>query len=229
MISGIDAVAFDIDGTLYPNSALYRRMIPFFLTNVRFMLAFGEVRREIRRWQEAHPGEPHEDFFTWQASLMAGRLGGPVEAMKTTIRERIYEGWQPVFAKVRPFPHIHTCFTAFRDAGLKLGILSDFLPSQKGSVWGVAPLCDVVMGSEETGALKPSPVPFLALADALGVSPDRMLYVGNSVSSDVQGASAVGMKTACVVHPLALAAGYRIPGADISFSSYRKLTRNVLK
>ena len=57
MISGIDAVAFDIDGTLYPNSALYRRMIPFFLTNVRFMLAFGEVRREIRRWQEAHPGE----------------------------------------------------------------------------------------------------------------------------------------------------------------------------
>jgi len=85
------------------------------------------------------------------------------------------------------------------------------------------------MGSEETGALKPSPVPFLALADALGVSPDRMLYVGNSVSSDVQGASAVGMKTACVVHPLALTAGYRIPGADISFSSYRKLTRNVLK
>jgi len=229
MISGIDAVAFDIDGTLYPNSALYWRMIPFLVTNIRFMIAFGEVRREIRRWQEAHPGEAHADFFTWQASLMADRLGEPGDTMKKTIREQIYAGWQPFFAKVRPFPHVRECFTAFREAGLKLGILSDFLPSQKGSIWGLAPLCDVVMGSEETGALKPSPVPFLALADAFGVQPERILYVGNSVSSDVVGASAVGMKTACIIHPLALIVRRRIPGADISFSSYRKLTRNVLK
>ncbi|HNY22331.1 MAG TPA: HAD family hydrolase, partial [Treponemataceae bacterium] len=89
--------------------------------------------------------------------------------------------------------------------------------------------CDAVIGSEETGALKPSPVPFLALANALGIPPSRILYVGNSPSSDVAGAKAVGMKTACIVGPVSALFGRTVPGADISFSSYRQLTQIVLK
>lgn len=229
MIFEIDAVAFDIDGTLYPDASLYWRMIPFFCKNFRFMLAFGDVRREIRRWQEAHPGRIHTDFFKWQAELMAEKLGGNASDIEKRLHDTIYTGWRPVFERIPAFPYVRECFTAFRDAGLKLGILSDFLPSQKGNVWNLAPMCDVVMGSEEVGALKPSPVPFMALADKLGTVPERVLYVGNSVSSDVAGASAAGMKTACIMHPVSYAAGRRIPGADISFSSYRKLTANVLK
>lgn len=230
MRAEIDAVAFDIDGTLYPNFSLYWRMIPFFMAHYRFMTAFGRVRKDIRRWQRANPGQFHRDFFLWQASLMVEELGaGTPETEKERIHRLLYDGWKPVFERVKPFPHVAGCFDAFRADGLKLGILSDFLPSQKGSVWNLAPRCDVVLGSEETGALKPSPVPFLALARALDVPPDRILYVGNSVSSDVRGASAVGMKTACVMHPVMRALGCSVPGADISFSSYRKLVRNVLK
>ena len=70
---------------------------------------------------------------------------------------------------------------------------------------------------------------FIAFAKALGAAPERILYVGNSLESDVKGASAVGMKTACIVNPLSLALGRVSPRADISFSSYRKLTAIVLK
>ncbi|HHU35792.1 MAG TPA: HAD family hydrolase, partial [Treponema sp.] len=91
----IDAVAFDIDGTLYPNAALYWRTIPFFLRNHSLVLAFGRVRKEIRLWQEAHPGEIHTDFFGWQASLMAEQLGGTPDSMKIKLHELIYEGWKP--------------------------------------------------------------------------------------------------------------------------------------
>lgn len=229
MRSEIDAVAFDIDGTLYPDAALHRIIIPFITRNLSFMIDFGGVRKQIRLWQEAHPAKRHDDFFRWQASLMAERRGGDVETMMKYIDDLIYEGWKPLFRRVRPFPHLHETFTAFREAGLKIGILSDFLPSQKEDIWGLAPLCDCILGSEECGALKPSPVPFLDLASSLGVEPSRVLYVGNSHASDVVGASGVGMKTACIVHPFARALGKRMPDADISFTSYRQLTGDVLK
>lgn len=228
MRSEIDAIAFDIDGTLYPNWSFYRRLGPFLARHAGFLSSFGRTREDIRLWQEAHPGEAHPDYFAWQAELLAARIGLGAAETRLLLEQRIYVGWKSLFARVRPFPHLPETFAALKADGLKIGILSDFLPSQKGDLWGLAPLCDAILGSEETGALKPSPVPFLALAEALGVPPDRILYVGNSVRSDVRGASAVGMKTACIMHPLTLLLARTASGADISFSGYRQLTRNVL-
>lgn len=229
MRSEIDAIAFDIDGTLYPDWSFYRRLGPFLLANARFLSEFGRVRKLIRVWQEAHPGEKHDDFFAWQAGLMAPFLGCTAAEARVILNQKIYEGWKPLFAQVRPYPHLIETFSACRAAGLKIGILSDFLPSQKGDLWGLAPFCEAILGAEETGALKPSPVPFLALSAALNVPPGRILYVGNSLRSDVRGASPVGMKTACIISPAAAALGRTVPGADISFSGYRQLTRIVLK
>jgi len=229
MIRDIDAIAFDIDGTLYPNLALYRRLGSFLLFNTRFLVCFGKVRKEIRIWQETHPGESHRDFFAWQASLMAPYLDVSCAEAQRLIDEKIYEGWKPIFSRVTPFPHLPETFRAMKESGLKIGLLSDFRPDQKGDIWGLSPQCDVIIGSEESGALKPSPVPFRALAAALGCSCDRILYVGNSVRSDVQGASAVGMKTACIINPIASFLGFTARGADISFASYRQLTRIVLE
>lgn len=229
MISDIDAVAFDIDGTLYPDSALHRVIVPFMVANAPFMIRFGMVRRQIRLWQEAHPDTAHPDFFTWQASLMASLSGIDVDEAKRLIHDKIYEGWKSLFERVAPFPHVHETVSRFREAGLKIGIMSDFLPSQKGSVWGLADMADVVLGSEETGALKPSRIPFDALARALGVENSRVLYVGNSHASDVTGARAAGMKTACIMSRIAFTLGLRVRGADISFASYRQLASNVLE
>lgn len=229
MRAELDAVAFDIDGTLYPDFSLFARLLPFTLRNLSLMVNFGRIREEIRDWQVDHPGEIHENFLAYQAELLAERIGTTPERAAERLDTLIYKGWQPVFARVKPFPYIQETFAAFRESGLKLGILSDFLPSQKGDIWGLGPQCDAVLGSEETGALKPSPVPFLALAKALGVRPERVLYVGNSVTSDVRGASAAGMKTACVTGRLAAFLGRKVPGADISFHSYRQLIRIVLK
>jgi putative hydrolase of the HAD superfamily len=229
MKAGIDAIAFDIDGTLYPNWAFYRLLGPFIARHARFLTEFGKVREEVRIWQRENPGVAHPDFLGWQAELLGARLGVGADEARYLLDSLVYEGWKPLFARVKPFPRILECFTRMREAGLKVGILSDFLPSQKGDIWGLAALSDVVLGSEETGALKPSSVPFLALASRLGVEPARILYVGNSVRSDVEGASACGMKTACIVNPIASFFGRKVPGADISFSSYRQLTRIVLE
>jgi len=39
----------------------------------------------------------------------------------------------------------------------------------------------------------------------------------------------VGMKTACIINPIASFLGFTARGADISFASYRQLTRIVLE
>lgn len=229
MIADIDAIAFDIDGTLYRNFSLYRRLGPFLVRHARLLIALGKVRDEIRAIQRANPGVPSEDFFAWQAKLLGERIGVGADEAKRLVDTLIYTGWIPLFARVRPCSHAREAFLAFRGAGFKLGLLSDFPPSQKGDVWGLGPLCDAVLGAEETGALKPSAIPFRALAAALGVEPRRVLYVGNSLTSDIRGARAAGMKTALIARPLSILFGQAAREADISFSSYRQLKRIVLE
>ena len=57
-------------------------------------------------------------------------------------------------------------------------------------------LFDVALSAETVGRLKPDPAPFRALADALGVDPQEVLYVGNSYKYDVVGSKSAGMAAA---------------------------------
>ena len=116
-----------------------------------------------------------------------------------------------------------------KDAGLKIGILSDFPPEQKGDIWGIRDLCDVCIGSEESGALKPSIYPFGILERKLGVPADKILYVGNSVKYDVLGAKGAGMKTAYILKGFKKLFNIKLPEADISFKNYRQLQKIVLE
>jgi len=225
----IDAVAFDIDGTLYPNAALNIRILPFILAHAPLMVRFGRVRRKIRRMQEAEPAFKKDDFFEYQASLLAPSLNLETVACRELLDRLIYDGWKPLFQRVPPFAGVRDCFDALRSAGLRLALLSDFPPEQKGDVWGLAPLCDAVLGSEHIGALKPSPLPFRVLAQALALPAHRILYVGNSIASDVIGASRAGMKTACIQSAVRIALRGPVRQADFSFSNYRQLTRYVLE
>jgi HAD superfamily hydrolase (TIGR01549 family) len=54
----------------------------------------------------------------------------------------------------------------------------------------------VVLVSEETGYLKPHPVVFETAAERAGVEPERILYVGDSLRSDVEGGRRAGWQVA---------------------------------
>ena len=120
-------------------------------------------------------------------------------------------------------------FETAKAKGKKLALLSDFPPEQKDDVWGLAKLCDVVMGSESLGALKPSVYAFGQLAIKLGVPNERILYVGNSVKADIDGAKNAGMKAAYIQTGFSKIFNKCPSNADISFKNYRKLKEIVLK
>ena len=50
----------------------------------------------------------------------------------------------------------------------------------------------------EQGWVKPEPAPFLAAIESLNLKPEEIVYVGDRVDIDIEGAQAVSMKTILV-------------------------------
>ncbi len=211
----IDAVAFDVDGTLYSHSLMNRLSVPLLLRHPRLLLHFGRVRRSIRRLDHI------DSFRAAQARLLAARLRIEEARAGALIDRVIYGEWMCLLRRIHPFPHVRATLLRLRGLGLKLGLLSDFPVERKLEFLGLQGLWDTSFCSEDTGYLKPHPSPFQRLARDLGVEPRRILYVGDSVSYDVQGAAAAGMHTALV--------GRRHPAADLCFRSYEGFVDMVQK
>lgn len=214
----IDAVAFDIDGTLYPNSRMYFMSIPFFVFNLGMLSCFSGVRKEIRTRGEIL------DFHDVQAEMVASCRGWEKQRAYDTVERIFYTQWEKTFQYVTPFRGVAGVLGRLKGKGLKLGALSDFPVGRKLAYLGLDSYWDVGMSSEDTGYLKPDPRPFLDLAERLDCQPERILYVGNSVKYDVVGASGAGMKTACVIPWFKSRKGI---DADIIFKSYAELERKI--
>ncbi|MDR1058097.1 MAG: HAD family hydrolase [Treponema sp.] len=235
MKKDISAVAFDLDGTLYPNYRFYLRLVPFILREQRLLRALGKARNILRRTVGEGEGEnvPLKDrFYHLQSRVMADILKDDPERIKNRTETLIYRGWEPIFTRIKLFPHVRETLGALREGGLKLGLLSDFPPEFKLENLKLGGFWDAVICSETTGRLKPDPVPFLELARRLGSPPGEILYVGNSVSYDIIGAKSLGMKAALVAPRLALTRRWKVKrssaGADFVFHDYRQLRNYVL-
>lgn len=216
----VKAVAFDIDGTLYPNWSMYLNSIPFFLVNQKLVRAFNKVRHEIRFHdcdEGVHP-ESEECFSALQASLLAKELSLSDNEADELITRIFYGKWEKTFRRIRPFSGAAPLLQSIKDRGMKLGALSDFPVGRKLEYFGLDSYWDVVMASHESGALKPSEKPFLELARRLETDPSEILYVGNNPRYDVVGCRKAGMMSAYVAPPWK---GTHSE-ADIQFSNYRQ-------
>jgi len=221
MHSGIEGAAFDLDGTLYPNYNFNIKLLPFILKEGRLLSAFGRARNIIRKEQEAFTYK-QENFYRYQAELAAKILGKSAQEIEEKIDRMIYKGWEPLFKKVKLFKGAVETLAALKKAGFKMGLLSDFPPDNKLEYLGISGFWDAALCSEKCGALKPHPSSFKVLAGAMGLPPEKILYIGNSYHYDVVGASRAGMMTAWIKNPL-FPAGRRKPKADFIFNNYRQL------
>jgi HAD superfamily hydrolase (TIGR01549 family) len=213
----IRAVAFDLDGTLYPNRSVYLRLVPFAVAHPRLLIGLGKVRDQIRRMEITEP------YYDVQARLLGQRLGMEPSRAKALLEKRVYRGWEPIFHKVKLYPQVWETIAALRTAGLSLGLLSDFPPETKIQHLGLSGIFDTVLASEETGHIKPDARPFLALASALALEPAQILYVGNNYKVDVLGALDAGMKAAWRGR-----GGKGLDPRVFRFTDYRKLRDYVL-
>lgn len=216
----IKAIGFDLDGTLYPGWTMYALTMDLGIAHPRFLSAFGKVRLEMRRGSFPDEGvhadalSPGERFRAGQSAALARRLDIDPRKADILIQKIIYEKTARRFSLVRPYPGLEPCLAALKQAGFRLGILSDLPCEEKLERMGLSHWFETARCSEDSGALKPDPRSFLDLASRLEANPDEMIYVGNKPLYDVEGARSVGMKTAILSRR-------DCPRADLRFSRWR--------
>ncbi len=205
------AVAFDVDGTLYPFRRAMLRSLPLICRNGRVFRAFGLARRALRNER------PGPELRRRQAELVALYLGTDRARAADLVERIVYQRWPQVFRRLRPYPYVAETLRRLRGRGFLLGAVSDSpFTREKLAGLGLAGWWDGIVTADEAGALKPNPEPFLRVARLLNVAPPEVLFVGNSYHYDVLGAHRVGMLTAHFTRRPA-AAGV----ATFSFAHYR--------
>jgi putative hydrolase of the HAD superfamily len=118
-------------------------------------------------------------------------------------RRTYYQWWD---AHSYTDPAVPGLFTALRQRGLKIGVLSNttWPAAEHRRIFerdGIDHLIDGAVYSSEIAWAKPHPEAFRAALDAVGVAdPGRAVYVGDRLFEDVFGANRVGMHAVLVPH-----------------------------
>jgi FMN phosphatase YigB (HAD superfamily) len=193
----------DLDGTLY--HARYVKLA------MACELAMGRWRalRTIRAFRREHerlrslPSFEADDPFQQQIESTAVRLQLDAAIVQRTIDEWMFcrpGKWLRAFRRRRLLTEV----SAYRAAGGRTALVSDYPATQKLAAIGAEPLFDFVVASGEPGGprrLKPNPDGFLLAADQLSVAPADCLVIGDRSDADGEAARRAGMHF-CPIHAL---------------------------
>lgn len=193
-----EAVFFDVDFTLIHPGPRFQGS-GYFATCARHGVDVDESR-----FDEAVAGAAgvldgrdevydHELFVRYTARIIE-LMGGRSPAVGVVARE-LYDAWAE-----------HEHFLLYEDAretlvelasrGLKLGLISNshrcLVSFQKH--FALDGLVSATVSSSELGYLKPHPRIFQAALDRMGTDAARSVMVGDSVTHDIAGARAMGMR-----------------------------------
>lgn len=184
--AGFDAVVFDVDGTLYDQAQLRRRMLAELACRcLTRPSSFGELRiiGAFRRIREDMAEEGASNFEQAQYHRTAAKVGAPVERVRAVVREWMH---------TRPLRHMRACrpdgvgdlFHRLAHAGVRIGVFSDYPAAEKLRALGLE--CDACMSAEDSdiGRLKPDPAGLLRVLEFLRVVPGRALMVGDREERD---------------------------------------------
>ena len=199
-------VVFDLDGTLYRQSPLRRRMLVELATSplrsgpleavrsMRILKVFRQVREELREL-----GRPAVSLAELQYRTPAERLGADPGHVRRVVEDWMFD---------RPLRHLGPCrrpgtlelLEELRASGLRLGVFSDYPPEAKLAALGLKGMFDVTLSAVDSSinAFKPHPRGFEVSAQALGLAPAEVLYVGDRADVDGEGAKAAGMNCSLV-------------------------------
>jgi HAD superfamily hydrolase (TIGR01509 family) len=145
------------------------------VTRLTFFAALGAV---IERG-----GHHHEVFQLVQP-------GFDLEAAR---RAREATGWTYDFARGDFYRDALPCLAALHAHGYRVGIAGNQPEAAEDALLAAGARADFVASSTRWGVEKPSPAFFARVAEAAGVSPAEIAYVGDRLDNDVLPARAAGM------------------------------------
>jgi HAD superfamily hydrolase (TIGR01549 family) len=187
---------FDLDGTLYDQPALRRRLAyDLFWKLITFKIRPLDLKiiSAFREEREKHKGyaspDLHEEQYTWCAK----NLAIPVARAKRTIEWAMYKNPLQYLCKVK-YSGIDEVFQAIQIKGKRIAIFSDFPVEEK---MGALQLkADKYFYSANSGIyqLKPSAPAIKYICAEMDCKLDEAILIGDRDDTDGESAREAGMK-----------------------------------
>jgi len=99
---------------------------------------------------------------------------------------------------LKPYPYVLETLEFLKNMNLRLGIVTD-APREKAmdrlKVMNIIHFFDVIITFDESKVKKPNKSPFLLAIGKLGLKPEEILFVGDSLRRDIEPTEKLGMKT----------------------------------
>ncbi|RDV16699.1 HAD family hydrolase [Pontibacter diazotrophicus] len=183
---GVKAVIFDVDGTLYDQSKLRKKML-FALLNyytwrpwrIKEMMMLSHFRDE----RERRAGHGCLDLEHAQYVWCAEKKGYSVNEIREVVERWIFQ--HPIrYLAGCMYPGTQELFNMLRQHNIKIAIYSDYKAHDKLNAMGLA--ADLVVSSTdpEVNQLKPDPKGLLYVVDQLGFAPADCLFIGDRQEMD---------------------------------------------
>ena len=185
----VDAVIFDLDGTLLDSMQIYYKIVELTLEK----LGFPAVSRTKMR-EAAKDGD-----FEWM-QILPPDIKDKKKDIMLKIREVIDDVYSGMFEnEVKPIPGFETIIKWLASHGKKLGIVTSTpranvnFKLQQFKKTDTLRLFEAIIASDDVKQKKPSPEPMLVCCRQLKVQPEESVYIGDS-RTDIRAAKAANMK-----------------------------------
>ena len=185
-VFAVDAIAFDLDGTLLDTIDDLAAAVNALLHELRLSPLPQATIRDL-------VGKGMSNLLARALALVGAPPLADVEREELLARyQHIYGGF--LGRHTRPFPGMEEGLTRLRQEGFQLAVVTNkatrFVRPHLEAA-GIAAYFAVVIGGDDAPRKKPDAAPMLLAAQRLGVVPGRLLMVGDS-GNDVAAARAAG-------------------------------------
>lgn len=183
-LSGLKAVVFDLDDTLYSEKEYVRsgyRKIEEILPEV--------TDTYEKLWRLFEAGKPAIDELLKMEKLESESL-----------KKRCLDVYRNQIPDIHLYNGVAEMLHELRNNGMKLGIITDGRPEgqrAKLHVLQLESMVDAVIVTDELGGSKfrkPNPTAFELMREKLGVAYEEMCYVGDNVGKDFTAPQQLGMR-----------------------------------
>lgn len=192
--SKICGVIFDVDGTLYNQTAvrfkMARRLARYYLIHpAQWRSLYGiYIFRRIREKCDLQ-----DVSFESQIEIASKKAGIQSERLQKAIQKWMFEEPLDLIQTYR-LDNVIGLLESWQQSGCTIIIYSDYDPRQKLTVLNIQPDYTFFPDGRNINELKPSQSAMEFIVSKVGLQPNQMLYIGDRHEKDGKSAQIVGMQ-----------------------------------
>ena len=193
----IELVALDVDGTLYNQTLLRKKMLIVLLKH--FLLRPLQLKElwilyHFRKEREQHAGYSGNNLEQKQYQWCQTKTNASLERIKATVDKWIFTA-PSKFLLPFIFPGVDTFFAALKKKGIAIATLSDYPAKAKMEVMKLATNLNVSATDVEINALKPATGGLEYVLKHFNITnPQNCLFIGDRIQLDGTCASNIGVQ-----------------------------------